>query len=112
MDIDRARAFYESMLLIDADDTVPTRLYFHCEDVIVALIDWSVEGRGTFAPTPEDLYFAVEDLDGVYTRALAADARITSPMEKRPLGERSFYCMDLSVRQGWATPSRARPVHL
>lgn len=95
IDIDRARSFYEEVLAIDADDTVPTRLYFHCEDVIVALIDWSVEGRGEFAPTPDNLYFAVENLDRVYNRALSAGALITSPMEQRPWGERSFYCSDL-----------------
>jgi predicted enzyme related to lactoylglutathione lyase len=90
----RSRSFYETVIGIDADDTVPSRLYFHCEDVIVALIDWSVEGRGKFSPTPENLYLATEDLEGVYDRALSADARITSPIEKRPWGERSFYCLD------------------
>jgi catechol 2,3-dioxygenase-like lactoylglutathione lyase family enzyme len=28
--IDAARAFYESVLGIPADDTVPSRIYFHC----------------------------------------------------------------------------------
>ncbi|MCU1462359.1 MAG: hypothetical protein JWO37_2434 [Acidimicrobiales bacterium] len=95
MDIGRARLFYEAVLAIEADDTVPTRLYFHCDEVIVALIDGSVEGRGEFAPTPDNLYFAVDDLDGVYNRALLAQARITSLIEVRPWGERSFYCLDL-----------------
>src|SRR3954451_20174191 len=94
-DIARARTFYERVLGIDADATVPTRLYFHCGDVIVALIDWSIEGRGEFAPTPDNLYFAVDDLDAVLRRAVAAEAHITSPIEKRPWGERSFYCSDL-----------------
>ena len=95
MDIDKARSFYEAVLGIDADDTVPTRLYFHCQDVIVAVIDWSVDGRGEFAPTPDNLYFAVEDLDGIFNRAQEAGAHITSPIENRPWGERSFYCSDL-----------------
>ena len=95
MDIDKARTFYEAVLGIDADDTVPTRVYFHCQDVIVALIDWSVDGRGQFAPTPDNLYFAVGDLDGIFNRAQTAGARITSPIDSRPWGERSFYCSDL-----------------
>lgn len=33
-----SRIFYETVLALDADDTVPSRLYFHCGDVIVALI--------------------------------------------------------------------------
>jgi predicted enzyme related to lactoylglutathione lyase len=92
--IDRSRAFYESLLGLVADDTVPSRLYFHCGDVIVALIDWNVEGQGTFQATPDDLYFATDDLDAVLHRAHAVAARVVSPIETRPWGERSFYCLD------------------
>lgn len=67
--IDVSRVFYESVLGIDVDDTVPSRLYFHCGDVIVALIDWTLE-------------------------AVAAGAQIVSPIEARGWGERSFYCLD------------------
>src|SRR5437016_4386031 len=92
--IDVSRGLYESVLDLTADDTVPSRLYFHCGDVIVALIDWTVEGRGAFEPTPEHLYFATGELDAVYERAVAAGAREVSPIDKRPWGERSFYCLD------------------
>jgi uncharacterized glyoxalase superfamily protein PhnB len=91
-----ARAFYEHVLQITADDTVPSRLYFHCGEVIVALIDWTIEERGApFHPTPDDLYFATSELDDVYERAVAAGAAITAPIAARPWGERSFYCRDL-----------------
>ena len=92
--IDVSRAFYEAVLAMAADDTVPSRLYFHCGDVIVAVIDWSVEGRGTFHATPDDLYFSTGELDAVHDRAVAAGARVTSPIGQRPWGERSFYCLD------------------
>jgi len=92
--IDLSRAFYEGVLGLDADDTVPSRLYFHCGDVIVALIDWQVEGQGPLQATPDDLYFATDDLDAVLDRAKAAAARVVSPIETRPWGERSFYCLD------------------
>ena len=95
-----ARVFYERVLGMPADDTVPSRLYFHCGDVIVALIDWTVEERGAeFRATPDDLYFATNELDEVYERAVAAGASITSPIESRAWGERSFYCHDLDGNQ-------------
>jgi catechol 2,3-dioxygenase-like lactoylglutathione lyase family enzyme len=92
--IDDSRRFYEQLLGLHADDTVPSRLYFHCGDVIVAVIDWGDEGRGAFHPTSENLYLATGDLDAVYERAVAMDARVVSPIETRPWGERSFYCLD------------------
>jgi predicted enzyme related to lactoylglutathione lyase len=92
--IDRSRTFYEKVLGLEADDTVPSRLYFHCGDVIVALIDWQVEGRGTFQATPDDLYFAADELDAILDRARAAGAQVVSAIETRPWGERSFYCLD------------------
>ena len=92
--IEVSRVFYERVLGLDVDDTVPSRLYFHCGDVIVALIDWTVEGRGPFHPTPDNLYVATGELDAVYERAVAAGARVLSPIETRPWSERSFYCLD------------------
>jgi predicted enzyme related to lactoylglutathione lyase len=93
--IAEAQLFYERVLGMEADDTVPSRLYFHCGGVILALIDWSSEGRGAFSPACENLYLAVEDLMAVHDRAVSAGAQITSPIEVRPWGERSFYCSDL-----------------
>jgi len=93
--IDRSRDFYERVLGIDADDTVPSRLYFHCGDVIVALIDWAVESLGPFRPTPDNLYFATAELDAAHDRAITAGAQHVSSIEIRPWGERSFYCRDL-----------------
>jgi predicted enzyme related to lactoylglutathione lyase len=92
--IETSRRFYETLLALEADDTVPSRLYFHCADVIVAIIDWAVEPLGPFQSTPENLYFATDDLDAVHERAATASARQPSPIETRPWGERSFYCLD------------------
>jgi len=89
-----SRAFYEHVLGMAADDTVPSRLYFHCGDVILALIDWSVEGRGDVRPLPGDLYLSTNELDAVYERAVAAGATVVSGIETRPWHERSFYCLD------------------
>jgi predicted enzyme related to lactoylglutathione lyase len=89
-----SRRFYETLLGVDADDTVPSRLYFHCGDVIVAVIDWAVEPLGPFQSTPENLYFATDDLDAAHDQAVTAAARELSPIATRPWGERSFYCLD------------------
>jgi catechol 2,3-dioxygenase-like lactoylglutathione lyase family enzyme len=93
-DIERSRDFYEAVLSMAGDDTVPSRLYFHCGDVILAVIDWGVEGQGPLQPTPDDMYFSTGELDSVHERALAAGARELSSIERRPWGERSFYCLD------------------
>ena len=69
--IDDSRAFYEHLLGMDVDDTVPSRLYFHCGGVIVALIDWTVEGRSGLQPTPDNIYLATDELDAVFERAEA-----------------------------------------
>jgi predicted enzyme related to lactoylglutathione lyase len=92
--IDHSRAFYEHVLGIEVDDTVPSRLYFHCGDVIVALIDWAVDERTALRPTPDNIYFATDELDAVYERTEGAGARIVSPIEQRVWGERSFSCLD------------------
>jgi predicted enzyme related to lactoylglutathione lyase len=94
MDIAKSRDFYEQLLDMSADETVPTRLYFHCGEVIVALVDWTSEDRGPFSANCEYLYLAVDDLEATHQRAVRAGARITSSVETRPWGERSFYCLD------------------
>ena len=93
-DIQRSRRFYEDVLALEADDTVPSRLYFHCGDVILAVIDWTVEPLGSFRPMPENLYFATGELELAHARATAAHAGRLTPIETQPWGERSFYCRD------------------
>ena len=91
-----SRRFYETLLGISADDTVPSRLYFHCGDVILALIDSTIEGATVtgFHPLPDNVYFATSDLESVFERAVANGAQITSEIELQPWHERSFYCLD------------------
>jgi catechol 2,3-dioxygenase-like lactoylglutathione lyase family enzyme len=93
-DIQRSRRFYEDVLGLEADDTVPSRLYFHCGDVILAVIDWTVEPLGPFRSTPENLYLATGDLERAHECAAAIGADRLTPIETRPWGERSFYCRD------------------
>src|SRR4051812_37720987 len=81
--IDRSREFYEVVLGVEADVTVPSRVYFHCGAVIVAVIDWAVEPLGPFRSTPENLYFATDGLDAAHQRAKHARARQPSKIERR-----------------------------
>jgi uncharacterized glyoxalase superfamily protein PhnB len=80
------------VLAVAADDTVPSRLYFHCGGVIVALIDRS--GQAGFRPMPDNIYFATADLEAAHARALATGASQLSQIEQQPWGERSFYSLD------------------
>jgi predicted enzyme related to lactoylglutathione lyase len=93
--IDVARAFYESVLGIPADDTVPTRIYFHCGDVILAVLDRRPEHGVPLRASADNLYLATGELDAVHARAVAAGAQDVSAIEVQPWGERSFYCLDL-----------------
>ena len=92
-DLPRSRAFYETVLGLVADDTVPSRLYLHCGPVIVALVDAEVESVDVH-PLPDNLYFATSTLEDTFERVRSTGAPITSPIEVRPWGERSFYCLD------------------
>ena len=89
-DVRRSIEFYEAVLGLEADETVPTRVYFHCGGFIVAL----VQGEGSVPHLPDNLYVSTDELDAVYDRAVTAGAEVTSGIEVRPWNERSFYCLD------------------
>ena len=93
-DISSSRDFYERLLEVDADDTVPSRIYFHLGDVILAIIDWKVESRGEFRPIPDHLYLSTGNVEAAYERAKTVGALNISALELQPWGERSFYCSD------------------
>jgi catechol 2,3-dioxygenase-like lactoylglutathione lyase family enzyme len=105
-DLDRSRRFYESLLAKRGRKVGGGRVYFDCGATIFALVDISGDG-GRASPLPEALYFATDDLAGVYRRArklgCLSPALIhndpTNPagtIVVRPWGERSFYAVDLS----------------
>lgn len=94
LQLNRSRDFYERILGCEADATVPSRLYFHCDGVILAVIDWSAPRKRPFMPLSDNIYFATDELDAVHGRAAAAGAREMSQIETQTWGERSFYCLD------------------
>jgi predicted enzyme related to lactoylglutathione lyase len=100
-DLERATQLYAALFGLDGQRYPGARHYFDCGGVIVAVLDVS---RGGMPPTPgpKSLYFAVDDVDGVHTRA--EQLGVLAPYQvhgepagaviTRPWGERSFYVVD------------------
>jgi catechol 2,3-dioxygenase-like lactoylglutathione lyase family enzyme len=93
----KAARFYGRLLGVEARAVGGARHYFDCGGVIVALIE--VERP---EPAPENIYFAVADLEAVHARArslrcLSKEKVHGEPggsLVERPWGERSFYAVD------------------
>ena len=102
-DLDQAAAFY-SQLLDDEGLRIPrgSRHYFDCGPVILALVDVAKGAGEQPQPTPDYVYFAVNNLAEVFERAkglgcLAKDRfhdQNAGEIVKRPWGEVSFYAED------------------
>jgi predicted enzyme related to lactoylglutathione lyase len=94
-DIARAKQFYAALLEQEGRPVSPGRHYFGCGGVILACFDPRADGDPWDArPNPDHIYFSVDDLEHALSRARAAGARISMPIETKPWGERSFYCED------------------
>jgi len=100
-DLDAASRFYAELLDTPGQRHPGARHYFDCGGVILAVLDVS-EGGMRPRPGPKSIYFAVDDIDAVYTRAKALDAlspfqvhgQPAGDMLQRPWGEYSFYVTD------------------
>jgi len=101
-DLDRAAEFY-AKLLDDPGRQIPraSRHYIDCGPVILALVDPTPGGEAA-KPLPDYIYFAVGDLEQVYSRARQLGCLSTEDVHGasageiavRPWGERSFYVND------------------
>ncbi len=103
--LDRAEEFY-GKLLGDRGRRIPyaSRHYIDCGPVILALVDVNGENIPGLQPKPlpDYIYFAVNEVDGVYARAKELQCLSTEDVHgdsagdlvKRPWGERSFYVHD------------------
>jgi uncharacterized glyoxalase superfamily protein PhnB len=102
-DLDKAAEFY-SKLLDDPGRRIPrgSRHYFDCGPVILALVDVTAGADAKPKPTPDYVYFAVNDLNQAYERAKALNCLANDDVHgaaageivKRPWGELSFYAED------------------
>ena len=102
-DLDQAAAFY-AQLLDDPGIPIPrgSRHYFDCKGVILALVDVAKGEGGKPQPTPDYIYFAVDNLEEGFERAKALNClaqdryhdQEAGQIVKRPWGEVSFYVED------------------
>ncbi len=101
-DLDKASDFY-AKLLDDPGRSIPraSRHYIDCGPVFLALVDVAAGGEKS-KPIPDYIYFAVPDLDKIYSRASDLGCLSTEDVHGasagevvvRPWGERSFYVKD------------------
>ena len=103
-DVEAAARFYSTLFDQSGVRVSPGRHYFACGDVTLALYCPRADGdERNPRPNFDHVYFAVDDLEGVYRRAerlgglspAIGDGRL--PMGQiavRPWGERSFYLHD------------------
>ncbi|HEV7683313.1 MAG TPA: VOC family protein [Pyrinomonadaceae bacterium] len=101
-DLDKATEFY-AKLLDDPGRRIPraSRHYIDCGSVILALVDVTAGGEQA-KPLPDYIYFAVSNLEQVYSRAVDLDCLSNEDVHGvsageivvRPWGERSFYVAD------------------
>jgi len=102
-DLAAAGEFY-AKLLDDPGIPIPrgSRHYFNCGTVILALVDVTKGAGEKPQPTPDYIYFAVNNLEEVFERAkdmncLCKDRyhdQQAGEIVKRPWGEVSFYVED------------------
>lgn len=102
-DLDQAATFY-AQLLDDPGIPIPrgSRHYFNCGPVILALVDVAKGAGAKPQPTPDYIYFAVNNLQEIFERAQALNClandryhdQNAGEILKRPWGEVSFYCED------------------
>jgi len=102
-DLAQAGEFY-AKLLDDPGIPIPrgSRHYFNCGPVILALVDVTKGAGETPQPTPDYVYFAVNNLEEIFERAKAMNClcqdryhdQQAGEIVMRPWGERSFYVED------------------
>lgn len=103
-DLERADAFWTTLLDVPVDRSVPGRHYLRTHGALVALVDTAAHARAhgappsPFRPQPEWLYFRLPDLDAAWERARALDAPAVEEegrgIRERVWGDRSFYTRD------------------
>ncbi len=95
-DIDKAAAFYSTVLGIPGERVWESRHYFDCGGTILACFDPRKEERDYDAtPNPEPIYFAVSNIEDIYERAKGAGCQwIDEGVEVQHWGERAFFAGD------------------
>lgn len=94
-DINLAEKFYSELLSMPGKRVSSGRHYFDCGGTILACFDPRADtDKFDLGPNPDHIYFSVDDLEEIYSRAVRLHCEILDPIGKRPWGERSFYLKD------------------
>lgn len=94
-EINRAEKFYSALLSMPGKRVSPGRHYFDCGGTILACFDPRADtDKFDLGPNPDHIYFSVDNLEEVYSRAQKLECEILDPIGARPWGERSFYMKD------------------
>jgi predicted enzyme related to lactoylglutathione lyase len=100
-DLDQGIEFYSRLLDVPGRKVGGARAYFDCGPVILALLEPAPAGPPV-VPNPDDLYFAVVDLEKIYARARSLGCLSREKVHDdnageiviRPWRECSFYAAD------------------
>ena len=97
-DIERAVAFYSSVLEAPGERVSPGRHYFSCGGTILACYDPAADGDavddGWRHHRNQYLYLATSDLEAALRRVEAAGGTVDGSITTMPWGERLFYATD------------------
>lgn len=97
-DIDAAATFYARLFEQPGERVSPGRHYFDCGGTVLACYDPAADGddpgEGWRKHENQYLYFSVQDVKAVRSRALELGARDVTPVESMPWGETLFYAAD------------------
>jgi catechol 2,3-dioxygenase-like lactoylglutathione lyase family enzyme len=100
-DLDKATDFYSKLLGAGGRRIPGARHYFDCGPIILALVD-PTSGGNKAVPIPDYIYFSVDDLENIHSRAQElgclskekVHGESAGEIVTRPWGERSFYVED------------------
>jgi predicted enzyme related to lactoylglutathione lyase len=94
--IDAAAKFYARVLDMPGQRVSTGRHYFRCGTTILACYSPRDDGDAwDLPPNPENIYFAVDDLETALARCRDAGcSRFDESIKTQPWGERSFYAVD------------------
>jgi catechol 2,3-dioxygenase-like lactoylglutathione lyase family enzyme len=94
--VEAAARFYRLTLGMDGKRVSSGRHYFRCGPTILACYSPREDGDAfDLPPNPDNVYFAVDDLEAALTRCREAGCkRLDAEIKTRPWGERSFYAED------------------
>ena len=95
-DVEQAARFYAQVFDLAGERVSAGRHYFDCGGTILACYDPRADGDPWDAqPNPDNVYFAVSDLEATFERARRAEcSRLDDKIKLQPWGERSFYAAD------------------